>query len=89
MTKQRLIFISIISKYLDSKTEIISDEKSDLILEDFKFCKDYILITYSNGINNSSRKLQRIQINMKNKNFQQRKTSMPPNKSVSNGFTTS
>jgi prolyl oligopeptidase len=34
------------------KAEIISNEKSDLILEDFKFCKDYILITYSNGINN-------------------------------------
>jgi len=47
------------------------------------------MIIPMNQINNSSRKLQRIQINMKNKNFQQRKTSMPPNKSVSNGFTTS
>lgn len=31
--------------------EIISEEKKDLVLEDFKICKDYILISYSNGIN--------------------------------------
>lgn len=31
--------------------EIISEEKSDLVLEDFKLCKDYLLIVYSDGIN--------------------------------------
>ena len=36
-----------------TKAEIIAEEKSDLILEDFKICKDHILITYSNGINNT------------------------------------
>ncbi len=35
-----------------ASAEIISEEKKELVLEDFKFCKDYILITYSNGINN-------------------------------------
>lgn len=31
--------------------EIISEEKSDLVLEDFKLCKDYLLFVYSDGIN--------------------------------------
>ncbi len=31
--------------------EIISKEKSDLVLEGFKLCKDYLLIVYSDGIN--------------------------------------
>ena len=35
-----------------ANAEMISEEKNNLILEDFKICKDYILITYSDGINN-------------------------------------
>ena len=35
-----------------TNSEIISVEKNDLMLEDFKICKDYILIIYSNGISN-------------------------------------
>jgi prolyl oligopeptidase len=31
--------------------EIIAEEKNDLVLDYFTFCKDYILITYSDGIN--------------------------------------
>jgi prolyl oligopeptidase len=34
-----------------TKPEIIIEEKRDLVLEDFKMCKDYILAIYTDGLN--------------------------------------
>ncbi|MES2513635.1 MAG: prolyl oligopeptidase family serine peptidase [Bacteroidota bacterium] len=47
----RLIATSIIDPNWD-KPEIIAVEKPNMVLEDFNICKDYILLTYSEGIHN-------------------------------------
>ena len=34
-----------------SKPEIIAAERKDMVLEDFNICKDFIILTYSEGVN--------------------------------------
>jgi prolyl oligopeptidase len=35
-----------------NKAEIIAEEKPNLVLDDFTFCKDFLVLTYTDGINN-------------------------------------
>lgn len=58
-----------------ANAEIISEEKNELVLEDFKICNEYILMAYSNGINS-----RLFKYNLKNKTTN--KVEMPLNGSV-------